>query len=87
MWGKQMDLLGKPAGPSAYLRELGSWWHCYLSMTKQLKSSLRAYSGSRFEWTQSVLERHAWQLDQETAGYIVSAVRKQRVNRQWGLFI
>lgn len=51
-----MDLLGKPAGPSAQLRELGSRWHCYLSMTKQLMSSLRAYSGSWFEWTQSVLE-------------------------------
>lgn len=31
--------------------------------------------------------RDTWQLDQEAAGYIVSAVRKQRVKRQWGLLI
>lgn len=52
---------------------------------KQLKEE--GFSGSQFDGTQSVMGRKAWQPDQEDAGYIVSAVRKQRANRTWGLFM
>lgn len=32
-------------------------------------------------------KKKAWQLDGESAGYIISALRKQRGDRKWGLFV
>lgn len=62
--------------------------HCWgqLLDKKQVKEE-RTYFSSQFEGILPIVARKVWHLEGESAGHIVSAGRKQRTDRKWGLTI